>query len=78
MDTQGGAATDDLDTINGGSDGDLLILSTLDNARDVVVKHNTGNILLSGAADRTLSNVNKRLVLLYDSTAAAWVEWNNS
>lgn len=48
VDTEGGAATDDLDTINGGIDGSLLILRTQSNARDVTVKDGTGNLFLSG------------------------------
>lgn len=48
IDTQGGAATDDLDTINGGVEGDLLILSTTVSTRDVTVKDLTGNIQCAG------------------------------
>ena len=76
LETEAAAATDNLDTINGGTDEQLLILSTVSNARDVVVKHMTGNIRLSGGADRTLTATSKRMVLMYDSTAAEWVEWN--
>jgi hypothetical protein len=47
VDTEGAAATDDLDTINGGAEGDILFLSTLDNARDVVLKDATGNLRLT-------------------------------
>ncbi len=55
VDTQGGAATDNLSTINGGSDGDTLILRAENGARDVVVKDGVGNIQLNG--DMTLNNI---------------------
>jgi hypothetical protein len=63
IDTEGGAASDNLATINGGSTGDFLIIQSVDGARDVVVKHATGNILLSGSADFTLGSSNNRLFL---------------
>jgi len=45
VDTQGGTATtDDLDTILGGVDGDILILSNAVSARDVTYKDATGNL----------------------------------
>jgi len=71
IDTLGGAASDDLDTINGGVVGDWLILRPANDARTVVVKNGTGNILLNGA-DFTMDNVNDRLVLLYNGTN--WIE----
>lgn len=57
VDTESAAATDDLDTINGGVDGDILILESLNDARTIVVRHNgggTGNIFLQGAANASL------------------------
>ena len=44
VDTEGGAATDDLDTINGGADGDVLEISLANAARVVTIRHNVGNI----------------------------------
>lgn len=70
VDTQGGAATDDLDTINGGSDGDILILQTVSSARDVTVKDATGNLRLAG--DFVMTNVNDRLMLRL--SGSNWVE----
>jgi hypothetical protein len=63
LDTEGAASTDDLDTINGGADGDILILSTLNSARDVVVKHGTGNIFLGSSADKTLNTLSDSIML---------------
>lgn len=71
IDTFGAAASDDLDTINGGIVGDWLILRPANDARTVAVKNGTGNILLSGA-DFTMDNTRDRLVLLFDS--ANWIE----
>lgn len=72
VDTQGGAATDDLDTINGGVEGQKLILRTVTGARDVVIKHNTGNIFLKGAADITLPNTAQVIELFF--TGAVWAD----
>lgn len=74
IDTEGAAATDDLDTINGGVDGMIIILGTLTSARDVTVKNNTGNIILAGGADITLTNLADKLTLFYDSIAAKWYQ----
>jgi hypothetical protein len=54
VDTEGGAATDDLDTINGGNDGDILILRSTDNARNITIKHLGGNIRTDTQEDITL------------------------
>jgi hypothetical protein len=64
VDTEGGAASDDLDTISttGTSSGDLLILQAVSSARTVVVKHNTGNIQCG--SDRTLDNTNDQILLM--------------
>jgi len=42
VDTEGSAATDDLDSISGGTDGEIVILQCADDARNVVVKDGTG------------------------------------
>lgn len=56
VDTQGDASTDDLDTINGGVFGQNLRISPASGSRDVVVKHNTGNIKCPGGTDITLAH----------------------
>lgn len=76
VDTEGGAATDDLDTINGGSDKGLLILSTVNNSRDVTLKDGTGNLQLAG--DCTLFNARDRIILEFDSVLAVWCEITRS
>ena len=72
LDTEGGAATDDLDTINGAaSSGFLLVLRATSGAREVVVKDGTGNLALAG--DMVLDDVEDTLVLISRSSSA-WVE----
>ena len=69
------AATDDLDTILGGSfEGQLLILSAANSTQDVVLKDMTGNLRL--AADFTLTNAQDRISLMWDG--AAWCELSRS
>lgn len=77
LDTEGGAASDDLDTITGGNSGDMLIIRTTADARDIVVKHSTGNIKLNGAADLTLASIYSTLTLQRLS-AGWWVEIGRS
>lgn len=79
VNTEGSAATDDLSTINGGRDGQIIILQAINSNRDVTVKHGTGNIKLSGNADFVLSKASRTLTLMCDTTAdsgsvIAWVE----
>lgn len=71
IDTEAAAATDDLDTINGGSyDGQLLVLRAANSGRDVVLKDATGNLRLTG--DFTMTHAQDRIVLIYDGSA--WCE----
>ena len=68
IDTEGDAATDDLDTINGGSEGQILILKAINDSRTVVVKHGTGNIATADAVDISLDVFRKFIVLLYQGS----------
>ena len=72
VDTAGDASTDDLDTISGGSEGDIIILRAENAARTVIVKHNTGNIHLKGEKDCPLVDQTQLLMLRYDGSD--WVE----
>jgi hypothetical protein len=65
IDTEGGAAADNLATINGQSAGRLLILQSTSNSRDITVK-TTGNIKLP--VDRVLNNIYDKLFLIADNT----------
>ena len=68
VDTEGGASTDDLDTINGGMAGDILYLRSADSARTVVIKHGTGNIVTPDGSDYSLDSTDKVVALLCDGT----------
>jgi hypothetical protein len=75
VDTEGGvAATDDLETINGGSSGHILLLSPAHDARTVVIKHDAvgGNISCVGQADITMDDVEDFAVLLFDAAQNRW------
>jgi hypothetical protein len=62
VDTEGGGATDNLDTINGGATGDILVMESAATARDVVCKDGTGNLMLAG--DFTLSTIEDKIMLI--------------
>jgi hypothetical protein len=66
VDTNGDAASDDLDTINGGTAGDVLFLCAADSARTVVVKDGVDNI--QGPGDVTLDNFNDMVMLVLRGT----------
>ena len=66
IDTEGDAATDDLDTISGGSEGEVLVIRCESGARVVTVKNGTGNIIMD--ADVELNDVGKMLALIYDGS----------
>lgn len=70
VDTQGGAGTDDLDTINGGVIGAIIILQCVSSARNVVIKNSTGNIKVP--SDRTLNNANDLWIGMYNGVS--WCE----
>lgn len=74
IDTEGGGASDTLSTINGGTDGDLLMLRIVNNARTVTLDE-TGNIRLAGSTF-VLSNTTDRILLAYDGTQ--WIAVSQS
>lgn len=63
VDTQGATATDDLDTISSGTDGQLLILTAVSAARVVTAKDGTGNLKLAGG-DFVFTNITDTLMLV--------------
>lgn len=65
VDTEGDAATDDIDTINGGTDGDEIILSIATGSRIPTFKHATGNIRLKGGTDFVPTSVDDILRLIF-------------
>lgn len=68
IDTESDAATDDLVTINGGAEGDVIILEAADDARTVVLKHATGNIRNFSGADISLDSYGKAIKYFYDGS----------
>jgi hypothetical protein len=72
VDTESAAATDDLDTISGGTAGQVIILKSVTGTRVPTVKDNTGNIQLDGSADFALSTSLSSLMLVY--TGSNWIE----
>lgn len=83
VDTEASASTDDLDYIydNTGTasvtelqDGEMLTIRAFNAARDVVVKHNVGNIMLKASVDTTLADTHVTITLRWDRTLAKWLE----
>jgi hypothetical protein len=74
IETEGAAATDDVDNINGGTEGDVLVLRAANGDHTVVVKDGTGNIQCAG--DCSLDNAQDTISLIFDG--ASWVEVSRS
>lgn len=77
IDTEGAAASDDLDTITAGTGveaGALLTLRAANVARVVTLKDGSGNLLLNG--DYAMSATDRTITLLYDGTN--WRELSRS
>jgi len=74
VDTEGDASSDDLDTINGGSEGNILVLRAANGARTVVLKDGTGNLQLAG--DFSLDSLYDTIMLVRASTN--WLELSRS
>ena len=70
VDTEGAAASDDLDTISGGGAGDTLLIKAASDARTIVAKDGTGNLQLAG--DFSLSDSDDSLFLFWNG--AQWHE----
>jgi hypothetical protein len=76
VDTNGGAASDQLDTITGGVDGQIIILRAEDTARTVIVRDNSasgGNIYNENSGNFDLDNSEDTAMYIYDGTAAKWL-----
>jgi hypothetical protein len=68
VDTEGGAATDDLDTINGTVAGQIVVFAIANNARITTFKHGTGNLKMQSSIDFIPTDVNSRIVFIGDGT----------
>lgn len=76
IDTEGDAATDDLNTIAGGDDGYLLFVRAANAARTVVIKHSIGanGIACPEGRDINLAETTDGVMLVHDGTQwRAWV-----
>jgi len=69
VDTEGALPTDDLFTINGGVAGQIIVVRTLNSARDVTLKNGGGGNLLLGA-DFTLLTGNDTATLQFNGTSS--------
>ena len=78
VDTQAAAASDDLDTISNGNEGDLIFIKAANAARTVVLKDGSGNIKTNGGADLSLDNSDDLAVLHFDGTSWKADLWNVS
>lgn len=73
IDTEADGATDDIETITGGTDGCLLIVRAENAARTVVLKHGVGNIQSFTAEDVVLDESYKAAILIYDAALSKWL-----
>lgn len=60
--------TDDLETILGGTSGDLVVLRTYSATDVITIKHDVGNIFLKNAADIIITSQDQSLALVYNGT----------
>lgn len=75
IDTSLGAASDNLDTIVGGTEGDLLIIRPESGARTIVVRHGVGNIILPGGTNIWLDDITDHIMLIFDGTNWNYLGW---
>lgn len=80
IDTNGDAASDNLDTINWGGDGAgdsfvEIIVKANNDGRTVILKHLTGNIYNMTGADITLDDITKHARILFDIQAGGCYAW---
>ena len=67
LDTEGAAATDNLDNISGASAGDVLLIKSTNGARMITVRDGIGNIQLPGSNNVNL-DTEKWLMVVYDGS----------
>lgn len=77
VDTEGDSGTDDLVSIGGGVDGQVLVLHTESDTRSVVVKA-TGNIATPGGTDFSLDKTQDTIMLMYVSALSKWITLSSS
>lgn len=73
VDTFEDAASDNLVTITGGVEGDILFIRPESDARTIVVDHGADNISCVGQADITCDDVEDFVILIYDAGLTKWL-----
>lgn len=73
FDTEGAGTTDDLDTINGGVDGQKITIGNVADARNVIIKHNTGNIINPAGIDIALDITSNKVEMIYSGALSKWI-----
>lgn len=70
VDTEGAAATDDLTTLSGMADGQVVFIRAASSDRVVTIKHAVGNIRLNGGIDFALDTPQKGVLFV---ASGGWV-----
>lgn len=76
VDTEGGVALDQLNTINGGTNSDLLFMRTTNNSRVVQVENSMGNILCGSL--RQMDDIKDMITFLRFGSTWNMVAWQNN
>ena len=63
IDTQSDAGSDNLDTINGTSQGNIVVLKAANGVRTVVLTHAVGNLRLAGTINCSLDSIADSITL---------------
>ena len=66
IDTEGDASSDNLDRINGGVNGQILILKPASGSKTVVIRSDENNIYTSGDSSFSMDTTNDTSILLKD------------
>jgi hypothetical protein len=74
VDTEASAASDTLETINGGVDGAILIITQSNSSRDVTISMSLGNIRNSASADRVFTSNSFHWIGRYKASVSLWLE----
>lgn len=69
VDTEAGLNSDDIATINGGKEGDILVIKPIADTRTLIARNAAGNLKLD--SDFTMDDVQDTLTLMFDGT-----NWN--
>jgi len=73
VDTESDDPSDELDTISGASAGLFIVFRIAADARNVVIKHNTGNIYCASGVDITLDLTSEFALGVYDNDLTKWL-----